>query len=583
MGSSEADPRTAASTPGSGALAGASLLASLPGETIERLRGLAKPVRLAVGEWLFHEGDEADCAYVVRSGSVEVVSDGRIIRTARRGAVIGELAPLTGGTRAASVRGQRDCHLWRLGRDDFEHLITTDQQFALALCRTLGSKLAEHKSPVTPWQPPCRIAILALDGDISSDDIAGRIAAELASAGEVAVLRSGEFASDANHVAAIERAETISRWVLLSGGDQPGEPWTDTALAEADRIIAVSRGLPSSAWIAHAPVLHGCELLILGPSVSDDLIGTLQPSATQTLPDETALRRWLAVTARRLAGRAVGIVFSGGGARAFAHLGVVEELRAMGVRIDRVGGVSMGAVVAGVVGVEMDDATMFETFSRHLVDQNPSGDYTLPAFSLVRGLRTRRLLAEAFGEATIESLPLRFFCVSADLNSRSAVIHRTGRLHEAVFASLAIPGIFPPVPRSDGTLLVDGGMLGNLPVEAMAVAAEGPVIAVDVTRVEAWRPRRAVPSWSWRARARRLITGQDVELPRLGETMLRTLALASSDTVTAARRHADVVIRPAIDGAGLLDWKQLPRMRDAGRIAVRELVETDPGALRTCL
>jgi NTE family protein len=255
----------------------------------------------------------------------------------------------------------------------------------------------------------------------------------------------------------------------------------------------------------------------------------------------------------------------------------------MGVRIDRVGGVSMGAVVAGAVGVEMDDDTMFETFRRYLVDQNPSGDYTLPAFSLVRGLRTRRLLAEAFGEATIESLPLRFFCLSADLNSRSAVIHRTGRLHEAVFASLAIPGIFPPVPRSDGTLLVDGGMLDNLPVEAMAAAAEGPVIAVDVTRVEAWRPRRVVPSWSWRARARRLITGQDVELPRLAETMLRTLALASSDTVTAARQHADVVIRPVIDGAGLLDWKQLPHMRDAGRIAVRELVETDPAALRTCL
>jgi predicted acylesterase/phospholipase RssA len=78
----------------------------------------------------------------------------------------------------------------------------------------------------------------------------------------------------------------------------------------------------------------------------------------------------------------------------------------------------------------MDDDTMFESFRRYFVDQNPSGDYTLPAFSLVRGLRTRRLLAEALGETTIESLPLGFFCVSADLNSRSAVIHRSGLLHE---------------------------------------------------------------------------------------------------------------------------------------------------------
>jgi NTE family protein len=173
--------------------------------------------------------------------------------------------------------------------------------------------------------------------------------------------------------------------------------------------------------------------------------------------------------------------------------------------------------------------------------------------------------------------------LSADLNSRSAVIHRTGSLHEAVFASLALPGIFPPVPTSDGRLLVDGGVLDNLPVETMAADAEGPVIAVDVVRTEAWRPRRVVPSRSWQARSRRLITGQDVELPRLAETMIRTLAVGSSDTVAAARQHADIVIRPVVERAGLLDWKQLPLMRDAGRDAVRRLIETDPGALRACL
>jgi predicted acylesterase/phospholipase RssA len=65
--------------------------------------------------------------------------------------------------------------------------------------------------------------------------------------------------------------------------------------------------------------------------------------------------------------------------------------------------------------------------------------------------------------------------------------------------------------------------------------------------------------------------------------MIRTLAVGSSDTVAAARQHADIVIRPVVERAGLLDWKQLPLMRDAGRDAVRRLIETDPGALRACL
>lgn len=470
-----------------------SLFASLPEESVQRLRDLAKPVHLAAGEWLFHEGDEADCAYVVQSGRVQVVSDDLTIRTVRRGAVIGELAPLSGGKRGASVRAQHDCHLLQVGRDEFEQLITTDPRFALALCRALAGKLAEHRSPVSSGQAPRRIAIVALSGGVSTDDLADRLAAHLATAGEAVVLRSGESASHADHVATIERAETLSRYVVLSAGDRPSDAWTGAALAEADRVIAVSRGPGTGGWSAHTRALEGCELLSLGSSVSGALLQTLEPEVVQTIPDETAMARWMALAARRFAQRAVGIVFSGGGARAFAHLGVVEALRAAGVQIDRVGGVSMGAIVAGAVAAEMDDDTMFQTFHRYFVEQNPSGDYTLPAFSIVRGLRTRRLLAEAFGETTIESLALRFFCLSADLNSRSAVIHRAGPLHEAIFASLALPGVFPPVRTPDGRLLVDGGVLDNLPVGTMAADAEGPVIAVDLTRVEAWRPRSVTP------------------------------------------------------------------------------------------
>ena len=300
--------------------------------------------------------------------------------------------------------------------------------------------------------------------------------------------------SDADYFAAVERAEAVSRWVVLSAGDRPDDRWTDTCLAEADRVIAVNRGRPSSEWIARAPILRGCELLLLGPSVDDALLRMLEAGAVQALPDETTIRRCLAL-ARRLSGRAVGLVFSGGGTRAFAHLGVVEELRAEGVRIDRVGGVSMGALVAGTVAMEMDDTTMLQTFSRSSIDQNPSGDYTLPAYSRIRGLRTRRLLAEAFGDTAIERLPVRFFCVSTDLNSRAPVVHRMGSLPEAIFASLALPGVFPSVPTPDGRVLVDGGVLDNLPVETMAADAEGPVIAVDVSRGEIWRSgRRGSPS-----------------------------------------------------------------------------------------
>jgi NTE family protein len=265
------------------------------------------------------------------------------------------------------------------------------------------------------------------------------------------------------------------------------------------------------------------------------------------------------------------------------HLGVIEELRAAGARIDRIAGASMGALIAGAVAQDLDDAAIYEAAHRNFVAQNPSGDYTVPLYSLVRGRRTQRLLAEAFGTTRIEQLPLRFFCVSTDLNTRSLVVRRTGPLHEAVFASLSIPGVFPPVRTPDGRLLVDGGVLDNLPVETMARDAEGPVIAVDVTRGGPWEPKAGNTKAAWRSRASAILSGQQHELPRLAETMLRTLAVGSRDTFQSASRHADLVITPQVHGAGILDWRALPGMRDAGRAAVRELLRDEPQTLQRYL
>src|SRR5581483_3924455 len=84
-------------------------------------------------------------------------------------------------------------------------------------------------------------------------------------------------------------------------------------------------------------------------------------------------------------------------------------------------------------------------------------------------------------DLTIEELATPFFTLSADLVSSGLVVHRRGSLAEAVGAGMSIPGLMPPVPHA-GRLLVDGGVLDNLPVDAMAESTEGPIVAVDVAR-----------------------------------------------------------------------------------------------------
>jgi predicted acylesterase/phospholipase RssA len=303
------------------------------------------------------------------------------------------------------------------------------------------------------------------------------------------------------------------------------------------------------------------------------VLAAFRPREVHVRPGLAELLETTDALARRLAGRSLGLVLSGGGARAFAHLGVVEELRDAGLRFDRLAGVSLGSVVAGALAMGYDLEAIYEGFVRHFVDENPSNDYTLPAIAVLRGRKARRVLEDVMDEVHIEELPTSFFCLSCDLVAREPVVHRTGLLRNAIYASLAIPGVFPPVAPGDGRLLVDGGVLDNLPVEAMSQAREGPVVASDVTMHDGrWAKARRPSPRKLSTALRRAFTGTEQVVPRLGETLFRTFTLGSADTAAAAQAHADLLVTPRVEGAGLLDWKQLPRLREAGRAAAREVL-----------
>jgi len=558
----------------------------LPDWSIERLSRDAATVQLAAGEWLFHERDAAESAFVVRSGRLEVLSepDGLPIRIVKRGAMIGELALLTRTDRSASVRALCDSELLEIDRAAFERMLGDDGALAVSLCGVLAAQVAANRSPPAVHEPARTIALIALDKGVSVDALAERLGRSLAPYGRAAVVSARDVSGPAVSVAAeaatlVERALGGNRWVIMSAKDDPAAAWTRACLSEADRVVALSTGLVPRPWLTDASVLRGCELLVIGRSAPDFLLRALEPAVVQVLVDDPAIERYLGLAARRLTGRAVGIVLSGGGARAFAHIGVVEELRAAGVRIDRFGGASVGALIAAAYAMELTNDSALDAIRHYFVEEKPNSDYTLPVYAVLRGRRAQRLLAEGFGPVRIEELPTRFFAVSTDLTTRSLVVHRSGPVHEAVFASLAVPGMFPPVPAAHGRLLVDGGVLDNLPVQTMAQDAEGPVIAVDVGQVTGWVPARRGPEARWRAGVRTLIAGRADRLPTLTETLLRTMMIGSRDTVAAARRHADLVITPEVAGAGLVEFKQLSRMREAGRAAVRRLLESDPEAL----
>ncbi len=130
--------------------------------------------------------------------------------------------------------------------------------------------------------------------------------------------------------------------------------------------------------------------------------------------------------ARRLAGRSVGVVLSGGGARAFAHLGVLDVLLDAGMLVDRVGGVSMGAFIGGLLAAGHDSAAIDACCYEEWVRRNPINDYTLPRSALIKGHKAEAMLERVFGDVRLEELARSFYCASVNLRGNRLVIDRDG-------------------------------------------------------------------------------------------------------------------------------------------------------------
>jgi NTE family protein len=560
------------------------MFAGLPPQTIERIAAQAVTTRLHAGEWLFRQGDLADGVHVVVSGRLEVVreepDETELLRVIGPKSVVGELALLADSERSASIRARRDSELLKLTRDRFDALVAGDPHFTGELVRLMGVQLQRSRALEPPGPSAASvIALVPAHDDLPMDEIGSALIQELGTGGSIVRL-AGPAATPldpAAEAALLERYEQEEDVVVLAA-EREGD-WRDFCLRHADRIALVAGDRPVPPELARRP-LAGCDLLFLdtGAGGVGPWIDALEPRTSQVLQPGEGLAPSVSAAARRLAGRSVGLVLSGGGARAFAHIGAIEELLAAGYVIDRVGGCSMGAFVGAMFAIGMDpdeiDARCYEEWVR----RNPLSDYGLPRHSLIRGQRVKAMLARNL-PGMIEGLPRDFFCVSGDLPTAELVVHRRGELWKAVGASMSLPGLVAPALLGD-RMLVDGGVLNNLPVDVMSATGEGPVIAVDVTnRFEPPAPSPNGRRRTGRFRRHRDRGGDEDRLPGFSEALTRALLLGSVDTAEAARVHASLVITPDSDGVGMLEWHQLDRMREAGRRAAVEALERAPETL----
>ena len=561
-------------------------------------------VRLRGGDTLFQQGDSADEMYVVVRGSLEVLVAGRNGRTRLvdvlgRSASVGEMALLTDEPRSATVRAIRDSELVRVPKEEFLRLLDEHPRAAIELSRTLVRRLRQTTAAPRLLRHTRTLALVPAHSDGIPVDFSHQLADALRLSDDtVLVLSSAGVDAELGSGIAQTASADISNGRLLDWLNEREErfryvvyecdasltPWTQRCLRQADLVLAVARAHddPEPREVERAlarPATNGApppryELVLLHePDVSrpSGTLRWLDERCDATLAAHHHVRLGhtsdIERLARSIAGVSLGLVLSGGGARGFAQIGVLRALEEQGLAVDMVGGTSMGAYMAGLHALGLDIATMTEVSRKGFVGYHVVSDLTMPMVALMRGGSTVKLVQAMFGDVQIEDLWIPYFCVSSNLTRAEVVVHDRGPLWLWARASSAIPGIAPPVPY-DGDLLVDGGVLNNLPADIMRERCRGSVVAVDVSaRVEL----RATPGddaaelsgWPHLTRALNPLDKRP-PFPNILRILSRTATLGSVHDQEAMRDVADLYLHPPTQAVDPLNWKVIDDVVDIG-------------------
>jgi predicted acylesterase/phospholipase RssA len=238
----------------------------------------------------------------------------------------------------------------------------------------------------------------------------------------------------------------------------------------------------------------------------------------------------------------------------------------------------MGAVIAAQHASGWDWPTMARVNQIEWPRCEPQKNYTFPLVALNSARRMDQLLEKMFGAVAIENLRTKFFCVSTNLTTASAKIHRAGSLWKAVRASMSIPGIGPPA-IDQGEILVDGGLVDNLPVDAMRSLCQGFVLAVDVSEQIEFKSKLAE---SYTVSGWKLLWQQinpwseKPDLPNILNTLYRTTAVGGLRAIESAKSHADLCLEPPVKQFGVFDWRSVEKIIEVGYRYGLEKLADDP-------
>jgi NTE family protein len=550
----------------------------------QQLRDISSEIEwfsLPGGATLFEAGQPTDGLYVVVNGALGIYlnrANGGVQYAGQvcGGETVGELEVISDQPRTATVIALRDSEVARLSNRSFELLLEKNPQSMRQIARIMAQRIDALQRTGRPTRAlPKTFAIVPHGQEVDAKGFGAQLVECLRTVGRAELVVFERAHEQTSHY--FHRLERANDHVVYVTDVRPTN-WSKLCLRQADSLLLLAHAqVEPASWRALAasqdqsPSPQSQEIVLLHqgsgtPPRCGDWLDTQVCRRHHVVRDRADVAR----IARLISGRGVGLVLSGGGARGFAHIGVLRALKEAGLAVDSIGGTSIGAIVGAGWAAGWDYQQMQQTLRRAFVDTNPLNDYTLPFVSLVSGRKVTRLLRQAFGDIEIEDLRLPFYCVSANLTSGQSAVHRRGLLWYWLRASAAIPGVLPPVCRQQ-QVYVDGATINSLPVDVMQDVMSGTIVGVDVSTDRAFETDADsidVPGpWSFFA----WLKGRRSRISMM-KILLRAGMINSTATGIGQRQQTDLLLQPPLASIDLLDWQAFDRVVDIGyRYAVESI------------
>jgi predicted acylesterase/phospholipase RssA/CRP-like cAMP-binding protein len=530
-------------------------------------------IKIKKGEFLFNQGEDGSDMYILTGGKLLALVDNakKIVGEVIMGECVGETALLYGGKRTASILAARDSSLVKISQAKFETLWKKHPEIILNLSQTIIKRLDTKNRDLQLLQTSCKlISMVGLDKQ-SHIKLANDIAAYWKDKLRIQIIEEDLDGFETFSLKVTEAEQNNDLVIMLSTSNNE---WNKLIVNNSDEICYVATESQHANYkdaTLHNSIHEGRLILMYEenevPTETTAWLTDFQPNKIQHCRKDHA--EDIGRISRIITERAVCWVFSGGGAHGFAHLGAIRALLEKNVPIDIVGGTSIGSVIAGCLAQDWSYEHIMEHIRKDLSQNSPLNDFTLPMVSLLRGQKLLKLTGRYFG-INIENTWKNFFCVASNLSNYQPEIFETGKLDRAITSSTSIPGILPPLLHNQ-SLLVDGGVLNNLPTDIMRTKHRGFVISIDLGSVKSrtittqHRISNSQMMKNWFTKERKYV-------PSLMNVIMKSMTLGSIADAATKRAISDFYVNPQIK-KGFLDWKAMDSICEQGYQETKKALE----------